>query len=92
MCAWRVPGVSYVPLVPLIVAALAGLPFTLRKTPGHNAALSNESDTSKSRGPIWNVLVSLCFCPLQLRRSLGLGRLFCFMTAWVAGLSLDSQF
>ncbi len=32
VCAWKVPGASYVPLLPLTVAALAALPFTLRKT------------------------------------------------------------
>jgi FtsH-binding integral membrane protein len=44
VCAWKIPGASYVPLLPLTIAALAALPFTLRKTPANSAARSPESD------------------------------------------------
>ena len=43
VCAWRIPGVSYVVLAPLTAAALAGLPFTLRRIPQADAVRLNKS-------------------------------------------------
>ncbi len=44
--AWQAPGFSYVVLIPLIVAALAGSPFTLIRVREGDAELSRASNSS----------------------------------------------
>jgi hypothetical protein len=72
VCAWRVPGVSYVPLVPLIVAALAGLPFTFRKIPQNEAKQSNELGVPKVE--VQSGMVGLvALLPLAASATVGFG-------------------
>jgi len=68
--AWQVPGFSYVVLIPSIIAALSGLPFTLRQTRAGHAEAPGAVNTADEDGNSKHVRIAVLL-PMAVGAILG---------------------